>query len=366
MNPKPCLPVLAIVAVLALSACGKSQEKDDAEEELVIPVETAAVTRGAIDAAYRGTATLEAREEAEVVAKTAGIVEQLRVEEGDAVTAGQVLARVETERLRLEVERAKAEMDRLQSDFDRNHSVYQRNLISREAYEQTKFQLDAARAAHDLARLSLREADIRAPIDGVVSSRLIKLGNMLQANATAFTVTQLDRLEADVYVPERDIYKLAVAQPAVLRVDAWPGDVFDGRISRINPVVDPDTGTVQVTVAMAAGQGKLKPGMFGRVEIRYDRHDDAILLPKDAVLAEDGADSVFVVRDGKAQRRAVTLGYADAEHYEVLDGLQGGDQVVVTGQANLKDDASVSVVNLAPMPGPGSGQTAATAATPNS
>lgn len=341
---------IGLVAVLAvsLSACHKGDAQEKEDEEVVIPVETATVIRGSIDAAYRGTTTLTAREQADVVAKASGIVEQVLVEEGDAVSAGQVLARLETDRLRLEAERARAEMDRLKSDFDRNHSVYQRNLISREAYEQTKFQLDAATAAYDLARLSLRESEIKAPIHGVVSSRLIKIGNTLQANEVAFTVTQLDTLEADVFVPERDIYKLAAGQPAVLRVDAWPDSQFEGHIQRINPVVDPSTGTVEVTVAMTPGQSKLKPGMFGRIEIRYDRHDQATLLPKDAVLHEDGTQSVFVAAHGKARRREVSLGYADADYYEVLEGLESGDQVVVTGQSNLKDDVSISVVNLKP------------------
>lgn len=346
MNLRPLLVAGLAAVSLAAGACSKSGAEEKQAEEVVIPVETEAVTLGAIDAAYRGTATLEAREQADVAAKSAGIVEQILVEEGDRVTSGQTLARLETDRLRLEVDRAKAQMDRLKSDFARNHTVYQRNLISREAYEQTKFQLEEATAAYDLARLSLRESEIKAPIDGVVSSRLIKIGNTVQVGEIAFTVTQLDRLEANVYVPERDIHKLAVQQPARLRVDAWPGEVFEGRVQRINPVVDPDTGTVEVTVAMAPDQDKLKPGMFGRVEIRYDRREQATLLPKDAVLAEDGTQSVFLVEDGKARRRKVTLGYSDADHHEVLEGLSAGDQVVVTGQSHLKDDARVSVVNL--------------------
>jgi membrane fusion protein (multidrug efflux system) len=310
-----------------------------------VPVEIGKVTVGAIDAAYRGTATLEAEDEATVLAKTSGVIEQILAEEGQRVRAGQVLARLETDRLKLEVARAKAEADKAKENFDRNTRIYEKSLISKELYDQSRFTLDAANAAYQLAALTLRESEIRAPIDGVVSARYIKAGNAIQPNSAAFKITQMDTLHAHIYVPERDIHKLAPRQAAAMTLDAWPGKAFKGEILRVNPVVDAATGTVKVTVAMAAGQRELKPGMFGRVEILYDRRESAVLVPKDAVLTEDAAQSVFVVADGKARRRSIKVGYADSYNYEVLDGLQSGDQVVTTGQANLKDDAKVHVVN---------------------
>lgn len=351
---KISLAALLLISVSTLAGCQKAdsaphQANADGEkpkkEEVAIPVEVSDVTRGSIEAAYRGTATLEAADEATVVAKTAGVVEQIAVEEGERVKAGQVLARLETDRLQLEMERARATLNQLEQDFKRNESIYKQNLISREVYDRTRFELEAARAAYELAALTLRESAIRAPIDGVVSARHIKTGNMLQVNAPTFRITQLDALEAQIYVPERDIHKLAISHPTTLTVDAWPGEKFSGQVERINPVVDPATGTVKVTVVVADAQQRLKPGMFGRVQIRYDRRDDAVLVAKDAVLVEDAAESVFVVdEEGRAHRRAIQTGYADAEHYEVVEGLKDGERVITTGQANLKDKARVEVV----------------------
>lgn len=351
MNTR-CVGVLALCLAGLLVGCGdgRAENKDKKKEEASIPVEIGTAVPGLIEAAYRGTATLEAEDEATVNAKTGGVIEQVLAEEGERVRAGQVLAQLETDRLRLEVVRAKAALDKLEQDYKRNESVYQRNLVSREAYERTKFELEGARAAHDLARLALRDAEVRAPFDGVVSQRHIKVGNMIQPGSPTFRVTRMDRLQAQIYVPERDIHKLAAGQPASLSVDAWPGKIFTGSILRVNPVVDAGTGTVKVTVAMTQGQPALKPGMFGRVEILYDRHENALLIPRDAVLTEDARHSVFVVKDGRAQRRPVSLGYSDARHYEVLDGVAAGDQLVVTGQASLKDDSKVEVVNAPPAP----------------
>lgn len=335
----------ALLALLLVgSGCKGKPETDVAKEDPRIPVEIAAVRSGPIDAAYRGTATLEAEAEATVVAKQSGVIEQLLVEEGARVRAGQVLARLETERLRLELARSRSTLDKLEQDFARAESVYARKLIAREAWERSKFELDGARAAHELAALALREAEIRAPIEGVVTQRAVKAGNMIQAGEAAFRITRLDRLEAQVFVPERDIHKLAPQQPVSLGVDALPDRVFKGAIERINPVVDPQTGTVKVTVRMAPDQPELRPGMFGRIEVRYERRDNATLVPRDAVMIEDAGQAVFVVQDGKAQRRAVRLGHTDAGFAEVLEGLQPGEQVVVTGQNGLKDEALVAVI----------------------
>ncbi|MGH8481985.1 MAG: efflux RND transporter periplasmic adaptor subunit [Nevskiaceae bacterium] len=345
----------AVLAFTLLAGCGEAK-KEDKKEETAVPVEVGKVTVGPIDAAYRGTATLEAEDEATVLAKTSGVIEQVLAEEGQRVKAGQVLARLETERLRLEVVRARAEADKARENFERNTRIYEKNLISKELYDQSRFALDAARAAHELAALTLRESEIRAPFDGVVSARYIKVGNAIQPNSPAFKVTQMDTLHAHIYVPERDIHKLAPKQSAAMTLDAWPDRSFTGTILRVNPVVDAATGTVKVTVAMAGGQRELKPGMFGRVEILYDRRESAVLVPKDAVLTEDAAQSVFVVSDGKARRQAIRVGYSDSYNYEVLEGLKSGDQVVTTGQTNLKDDAKVHVVNA-----PGAAAPSATA-----
>ncbi len=344
MNTIRLAAPVALISLALLAGCKDGKKAEDKKEEAAIPVEVAAVTTGTIEAAYRGTATLEAENEATVMAKQGGVIEQVYVEEGDRVRAGQVLARLESDRLRFDRARAQAEVDRLEQDFTRLKSVFQRNLVSREAYDKTQYELSAARAAADMTALALKEAEVRAPFDGVVTARFIKRGNQIQPNTQAFRVTQLDHLRAAVYVPERDIYKLKTQHPVNLTVDAWPGKAFTGVVTLINPVVDATTGTVKVTVTVDAAQSGLRPGMFARAEILYDRHEQALLVPRDAVLTEDASESVYVVDKGHARRRAIRIGYGDADNFEVLEGLKAGESVVTTGQTSLKDDAKVEAV----------------------
>ena len=347
--------IAAFFCMALLSACGQSdatpqqadsEEDKEKSEEAAIPVEVAVARRGSIAAAWRGSATLEAEAEAEVVARSSGIVESLNAEEGDTVSAGDVLARLDDDQLRIEVSRAKANMDKLTADFTRAKQVYAEKIISLEAFDRIRFDLQAAKAAYDLAQLNLKYSVIRAPISGVVSTRHIKVGNLVNVNSPAFHIIKFDPLLALLHVPEREIYKLQKQQSADLSFDAYPGETFTGTVTRINPVVDPGTGTVKVTVEMDdAAQDRLKPGMFGRVLIFYDRHDDTLIIPGEAIVTEDARDAVFVITAGKATRTPVTVGFSQGGDVEILEGISDNAVVVTTGQTSLREESLVEFVD---------------------
>src|SRR5690606_6900324 len=151
---------------------------------------------GPVSAYYSGTTTLEAERDAEVVAKVGGVIEQLMVEEGQRVAAGQVLAKIDDARLKLEVARAEANLAKLEQEYRRNKQLYEKQLVSADAYERLAFELDAMRADVELAKLQLAYTEIRAPFDGIVAQRHIKLGNMIELNAPVFRVTTYDPLIA--------------------------------------------------------------------------------------------------------------------------------------------------------------------------
>jgi len=304
-------------------------------------------------AVYSGTAPIEAHEEAEVVAKVGGEVRQIFVEEGDAVKAGQVLARLDGDRLRLDVAQTEANLRKLERDYNRQLELSQKGLVAKGTAENAKFDLDALRAAYDSGRLELSYTDIRAPIDGVVSARYIKLGNTIAQNAPTFRVTDLDPLVAYVHIPEKEFRKLAPQQTAEIVVDALGGERFAGAISRISPTVDPKTGTFRARVEVPDPSRRLKPGMFGRVNIVYERREDALQLPRAAIVDADGEQSVFVVEDGKATQRPVRTGLASNGWVEVVEGLDGTEKVVVVGQGGLKTGTAVKVVDATtPATGP--------------
>ena len=340
--------LLATLAAIALAGCelGDDQADEDADEEVAaIPVETVTPIRGDIDARYSGTAPIEAFADATVIAKVGGEVREILVEEGDDVRRGQILARLDGDRLRLEKNQAEANLRKLQRDYQRNIDLKDKGLISEGDFEKIQYEMEALEATFNLAALELDYTEIKAPIDGVVSERFIKIGNTIDVNAETFQVTSLEPLISYLHIPEREYRRIDPGQPVSIEIDALQGISFDAKVARVSPIVDPATGTFKITIEVADETRRLKPGMFGRISIVYDRREMALQIPRSAVVEESGETTVFVVAEDVAEKRAIRTGYSDAGNIEVLEGLEDDDQVVVVGQLNLKSGSRVSVIN---------------------
>lgn len=342
------LGTLVLTSFSTVSCTEESQSKNVSENDstAAIPVETATSKSENVYAYYSSTTTLEAEEQAMVVAKVQGIVEKLNAEEGDWVKAGDMLAQLEDEQLSLEAERAKATMDRLNNELTRKKELYDKNLISAQEFENAKYEYEAQNSAYDLAKLQLKYSSIQAPISGVISKRLIKTGNMIKANQEVYEITDFDPILAVLQIPEHEMSKLEKGQTARIAVDAIPNQTFEGSVLRVSPTVNPETGTFEVTVALKDESRKLKPGMFGRIRIIYDAHENAITVPKNAVMSEDGINSVYQIRNNIAFRTTVKTGYANGDRIEIIDGLNPADTVVTVGQNSLQDSALVDIVSL--------------------
>lgn len=372
--PLPRL-LLTLLLVLSLAACGGSGSdadadaaapqgdaaaKDDADsnaegdkknEDKPVPVEIALVSRRPIEASYHGTAALEAPNEAQVVAKTSGVLLELLVEEGDRVKAGQVLARLDSERTRLEVQRAQATLRKLEAEKQRSQELFERKLVAADLYEKIRFDVETQRAAYGLAKLELSYANIVAPIGGVIAQRMVKKGNLIQLNAPLFRIVDADQLEAVLNVPERELATLREGLEVRMEVDALPGRPFTGTIDRISPVVDAGSGTFRVTCAFDS-KGTLKPGMFGRIGVIYDQRSDVLTVPRSALLDDAGESAVYAVRDGAAVRVPIELGFMNGEVAEIRAGLTEGDSVVTAGKVALRDGSKVEVLNPLPQADP--------------
>jgi membrane fusion protein (multidrug efflux system) len=343
----------AVACMLLLSACQQGGDaaatnQDNEEESAPIPVEIASPIRGDILAVYSGTAPIEAFAEADVIAKVEGEIREVLVEEGDDVDEGQILARLDGDRLRLELNESQARLRKMQRDFERNRELRKKGLLSEGDFEKLRYDLEALQAAFNLARLELDYTQIRAPIAGIVSERYIKLGNTIRVGEPAFRVTSFDPLVAYMHVPEREYRRLGPGQPVQIEIDALAGQEIYAAVTRVSPVIDPATGTFKITIEIRDDERRIKPGMFGRMNIVYDRHADVLQVPRSAVIDELGSEFVYIVEDGKALKRFVQTGYGDAGMLEIVEGIDESDKVVVVGQIGLGNDALVSIVNALP------------------
>jgi len=338
---------LALVSGIAgLAGCkrgGGEAEAKEAKGPEAVPVEVASATRRAVAASYSGTAPLEARGESQVVAKTSGVALAVMAEEGQFVRAGQVLVRLDSARAALQAAQSASQMRKLESNYARSRQLADQKLISANDIDQIKFDLENARATNRLANLELSYANVVAPISGVVAQRSIKPGNFVQINTPIFRIVDTSKLEATLNVPERELETLKSGLPVKLQVDALPGKIFEGTVDRVAPVVDAGSGTFRVICAFAGG-GLLQPGMFGRMQIDYDQRANALVVPRTALLDDEGDPAVFAVRNGKAVRVPVKLGYLDGAWAEVKNGIGLGEQVVVAGKTALRDGSVVQVL----------------------
>ncbi|MGB3391993.1 MAG: efflux RND transporter periplasmic adaptor subunit [Stenotrophomonas sp.] len=338
-----------LVTTLLLGGCkaggeaAKAGTADAQQASDAVPVEVAKATHRAIAASYTGTASLEARAESQVVAKTSGVALAVMVEEGQVVQAGQALVRLDPDRARLAVAQSEAQMRKLENSYQRAQKLVQQQLVSAADVDQLRFDLENVRAQYRMATLELSYTTVVAPISGVVASRDIKPGNFVQINSPIIRIVDSGRLEATLNVPEREIAKLKPGQEVELAADALPGRSFTGTVDRVSPVVDTGTGTFRVVTTFSGGEG-LQPGMFGRLSINYDQRADALVVPRAALLEDGGEPAVYAVRDGKALRTGLKLGYDDAGWVEVREGLQLGDEVVIAGKAALREGSAVQVL----------------------
>lgn len=362
--------LLAITVGLSFLGCSRhaGEANGGQVEDPSIPVEVTRVERGSVSANYSGTTTLEARDEAVVVAKVGAVIRRIFVEESDMVITGQILAKLEDEQFRFELSQAEARLSQLANELKRSQELFASKIVSAEAHERIKSDYATQKSLFDLARLRLDYTEIKAPIAGVVAERLIKTGNMVTINQSLFRVTNLNPLHAVLHAPEKELAKLLPGQAARLTADAVPGQDFSGRILRISPVISGSTGTFKVTVEVRDESRRLKPGMFARVAVVTDVHRNTVIVPKDAILTEDIETSIFVVKEmneksvagkpknvskGSAQakpatyliavKRQVQLGYINTTHVEIISGANPGERVITSGLGTLKDGARIKI-----------------------
>jgi membrane fusion protein (multidrug efflux system) len=187
---------------------------------------------------------------------------------------------------------------------------------------------------------------VTAPFSGRLTRRLVDVGQTVSVGTPLFAIADFEPMLARVHVPAKEFRKLQTDQPVELRLDT--GDTrLQGRIKLISPVIDPQSGTIKVTVEIPDPPAHVRPGDFAQVSIVTERHDAALLVPRIAVFSEKGEDVIFVAADSTAERRVVTLGFSDNDHAEITSGLAAGERVVVKGQRSLKHGSPIKILDEA-------------------
>jgi membrane fusion protein (multidrug efflux system) len=326
-------------------SAGAEPGKNRKAESQGVPVEVTPAVVGEISSSILLSSTIQTESRVDVYSQAAGLVDRILVEEGARVEKGAVLTLLDDREYSLDEAKAEVSYHRLQNEFKRIEHMHENDLISVEEYETAGYELRQAELEWEKAKLLLDYTRIEAPISGVVSERLINAGDRITANTKVFSMVNLDSLIAVVHVPEREIGRVVLGQDVEIASDFVPERELGGWVKRISPVVDPNSGTFKVTVGIRGDGIPLKPGMFVNVHIITATHENAVLVPRDAVVYDGGREYIFLAaEDSTAKRIELDRGFSNNRIVEVLSGVAKDDRVIVVGQSGIKDGARITIL----------------------
>jgi len=308
-----------------------------------IPVEVAAVARRAVAAYHRAASCVEADRLVEVTCRASGRVSRVHAEEGDWVEAGQVLAELEDDRQSVELRRAELNLAEQARKLARSRQMLAEQLISQEEFDAVLAAHDQVAAERDLAAITLEETRVKAPFAGQITGRHVVQGEMVAAAARAFTVADFSPLRVRVHLPETVAARVREGAPVALETEVSEVDLA-AAVERVSPVVDPATGTVQVTLRLPEG-APVRVGSFVKARLTTDRKHDVLAVPKLALVEEGGLRSVFVAAADTVRKVEVATGLHDETHVEVTSGLEEGWSVVTLGRGGLRTGSRIEVLS---------------------
>jgi HlyD family secretion protein len=348
-------------------------------------VEVTSVVRAPVSEQLTVVGNLIGAQTVEVVSKVSGRLQQVAVRIGDRVSRGQLLAQVEDSEIREQVKQAEAsyqvsqatirqreaDLKFAETSLARSQNLFSRQLIPQQTLDDSEARQQAAMAQLDLARAQFEQAKARleelritlantrilSPVDGFVGRRNVDSGTYVSPNVPVASVVDIKFVRMVANLVERDLRRVAAGAPAEVDVDAFPGEIFKGRVARVAPVLDPATRTATMEIEVPNGDYRLKPGMYARVRLTVDQRQNALVVPRNALVDVEGKRGVYIYDAAakKAHFRDVSVGLQDDQRAEITSGLSQSDRVVTTGAAALRTGDTVLLADKGGSPGGGGG-----------
>src|SRR6267378_3325313 len=301
-----------------------------------MPVEVAAAIRDTVVDAIAATGQIEAVQSVDLRPEVDGRIVDILVREGQEVGAGTGLFKVDDAELKAQVARAEADRDVAQRNLERTKQLMAQNASSQADLERADAGYRSAQASYDLLKTRLDRTVVRAPFAGVVGRRLVSIGTFVNSQTPLISLQSVNPQHASFQVPERYAERLRRGQLVSFQVAALPGKNFSGEVIFVDPVVELPARTILIKARVPNPERQLQAGMFIEARLATDIRPNAVVVPEDAILPLQGSTYVWVVKDGKADRREVTLGVRTAGWAEIRGGgIEAGDQVVVGGAERL-------------------------------
>jgi membrane fusion protein (multidrug efflux system) len=306
-----------------------------------VVVAPARMERLAVELEALGTA--HANESVDIASKVSNLVVAVHFAEGQKVRRGELLVELDGEQARADVAIAEAALKESRSQYDRSRELYSTKVLSESQLDQIEATLKANEARVAGARSRLGDLQIRAPFAGRVGLRRISVGSLVGPGTIITTLDDTDTIKLDFTVPEAFLAAVTPGLVIAARSVSYPDQVFAGKVASVDSRVDPSTRSITVRALVPNPAGLLKPGMFLNVRLARDA-TDALVVPEQALVPEQGDMFVFVVKDDTAEKRLVRIGQRRVGDVQIMQGILAGDLVVTEGTQKLRDGARVQVL----------------------
>lgn len=308
-----------------------------------IPVEVSNPEVGLSASYYVTTATLEPSSDANINSRTSGVVKQILREEGDDVKAGDVLLILDDDDQQLRLKQAEQKLSSAEREYKRLNKMKKAGVVSPTDYETADNAFQVADTEKRLAELALSYTRVAAPFDGRVVWRDVDLGAYVGQGELLYRTMAINPLLVRLHIPANRLGMVAQGQPVQLRVDTVE-QPLQATVSLVSPIVDPNTGTIKITLRLDNYPATVRPGDFAEISMVTDKRDNALLISSVAVIEERGQHYVYVVEDGVSKRRSVELGFIMSDKTELISGVAASEWLVTKGQRNLNDNVKVQVL----------------------
>jgi RND family efflux transporter MFP subunit len=337
-----------------------------------ITVELAKVARGDIAASISVVGNLIGEATVDVAPKTGGRLTTVNVKLGDRVRRGQVIAKIEDREIVEQVRQAEAshqvaeatirqreaDLKLAETSVERSRNLYGRQLLPRQTLDDAEARYTAAVAQLDLARaqmaqsaarlqelrINLANTNVVSPVDGFVARRNVDPGAWVSQQAGVASIVDISSLRLVANVVEKDLRMVSTGDPAVVEVDAFPGETFKGRIARVSPILDPATRTAPLEVEIPNPDYRLKPGMYAKVNLQVETRSNVLIVPKVAVIDSEGQRGIYqATAENRAAFKPVKVGLENSERAEILEGLREGEVIITNGAGALRRNDQLAI-----------------------
>lgn len=331
------IPVITMAALLLVS-CNSEKKDQTTTQDQKVQVKVETVTSQDVEQTSEFTATVEASVTNKIAPQMAVRIDKVFAEVGDKVRKGQKLAQMDQSNLM----QSKVQMENIEAEFKRLDELYKIGGVSKSQWEAQKTSLEIAKTSY---RNLSENTQLLSPINGVVTARNYDSGDMFSMGTPIFVVEEIRPVKLLVNISETLFTQVKKGMPVDVKLDVYGDETFAGKVSLVYPSIDSQTRTFPVEITVANNDERVRPGMFARITINFGVKQN-VVVPDLAIVKQSGSGDryIYVYKDGKVSYNKVELGRRMGDKYELISGVENGDQVVVTGQSRLNDGMEVEIV----------------------